>query len=422
MLRIVLKPTLALVVLCVVAIGAGVVFGTTRESNRLLFIRYYDDDLQVHVFDTSLRIAHPLTRTRLDHYTARWSPDGESIAYFERSQVLMMSAQGREKRPLLGRAYSCPEPACWSPDGTELMIATDGGGGEEIFVVVDPFTGEQRALPNIPNRDVLILWSPDSTHLLARVHLGGFRVLQIIDTTRGDTLMVTNNPVLQNTEQWSPDGRYFTYVEGGEPAMREIYVGDIVTGVTRNISQNPDRVDTLPVWSPDGTRIAFASGREGGADVYVMDSDGSNQQLLHEVQSGWGFPITWIDTRLLILRVVSNARELVWVGGDTGEVQPIANNILLTPAPSVSPDGRFVIYALTNRAVGISTVEGDLLWTYHEHGPITPNGWSWSPDSRQVVYTVAEGGRFETVYIVNTDNGSYYRLNRIVNATTLWQP
>jgi Tol biopolymer transport system component len=49
-----------------------------------------------------------------------------------------------------------------------------------------------------------------------------------------------------------------------------------------------------PVWSPDGERIAFATGRDDpfGSDIFVMDADGSNvEQLTHEPEDNW--PSSW---------------------------------------------------------------------------------------------------------------------------------
>jgi Tol biopolymer transport system component len=49
------------------------------------------------------------------------------------------------------------------------------------------------------------------------------------------------------------------------------------TGQT-NLTNNPSG-DFAPVWSPDGSKIAFLSGRDGGgtSEIYLMNVDGSDQ-------------------------------------------------------------------------------------------------------------------------------------------------
>ena len=41
-----------------------------------------------------------------------------------------------------------------------------------------------------------------------------------------------------------------------------------------NLTDSPFE-DALPIWSPDGVRIAFESERDGDAEVYIMNADGS---------------------------------------------------------------------------------------------------------------------------------------------------
>lgn len=45
------------------------------------------------------------------------------------------------------------------------------------------------------------------------------------------------------------------------------------------LTDNPSG-DRHPSWSPDGTKIAFSSGRDDGSGIWVMDDDGSNQTRL----------------------------------------------------------------------------------------------------------------------------------------------
>ena len=49
-----------------------------------------------------------------------------------------------------------------------------------------------------------------------------------------------------------------------------------------NLTNAPTAFDLAPAWSPDGTKIAFASSRDGSSnlEIYVMDADGDNQTNL----------------------------------------------------------------------------------------------------------------------------------------------
>ena len=47
----------------------------------------------------------------------------------------------------------------------------------------------------------------------------------------------------------------------------------------QNLTNNPGE-DRGPVWSPDGTKIALVSARDGNSEIYVMNADGSGLQNL----------------------------------------------------------------------------------------------------------------------------------------------
>ncbi len=59
----------------------------------------------------------------------------------------------------------------------------------------------------------------------------------------------------------------------------------------RRLPNHSETDEYLPRWSPDGTRIAFASYRDDYLDIYVMDVDGSNLQRLTKHSSRDDSPV-----------------------------------------------------------------------------------------------------------------------------------
>ena len=72
--------------------------------------------------------------------------------------------------------------------------------------------------------------------------------------------------------------------------------------------------DRGPAWSPDGSRIAFTSQRDGNDEIYVMDADGSNQQRLTNdpAQDWWS---SWSPDGFCIIFVSKRDRncDVIWV-------------------------------------------------------------------------------------------------------------
>jgi Tol biopolymer transport system component len=90
----------------------------------------------------------------------------------------------------------------------------------------------------------------------------------------GREFQLTHNQADDLAPAWSPDGTRIVF-ETLRDGNSEIYVMNSDGSEQVNLTRN-SAPDHAPAWSPDGTRIAFESLREGGRDIYIMNADGSS--------------------------------------------------------------------------------------------------------------------------------------------------
>jgi len=86
---------------------------------------------------------------------------------------------------------------------------------------------------------------------------------------------LTKNPAEDGDPAWSPDGSKIAFCTDRD-GNGEIYVMDADGSGQVNLTNHPAEEEG-PAWSPDGSRIAFATERDGPQEVYVMNADGSGQ-------------------------------------------------------------------------------------------------------------------------------------------------
>jgi Tol biopolymer transport system component/tRNA A-37 threonylcarbamoyl transferase component Bud32 len=146
----------------------------------------------------------------------------------------------------------------------------------------------------------------------------------------------------------SPDGTHIAVTAfDRENGNSNIWVMDIASGRNTKITFNAGRND-FPVWSPDGTSIAFASNRNGHMDIYEKNADGSGEETSLLSSDEDKQPTSWShDKRFLLYS--SNGVETsddVWVLPLEGDKRPF--QILATKfregVAKFSPDGHWIAY------------------------------------------------------------------------------
>jgi dipeptidyl aminopeptidase/acylaminoacyl peptidase len=226
----------------------------------------------------------------------------------------------------------------------------------------------------------------------------------------GKPLGTVGPPGDYSRPQLSPDGKRVAVARNDPQTQnRDIYVIDVARGVSSRLTFYPGD-DLGPVWSPDGSRIAWRSGRDGAFQVYQKLASGVGPEEVlvkdnvRQYFSGWS-----ADGRFLLYgRDDPKTRWDIYVVPTEGDRQPVP--FLQTPfgegPGSFSPDGRWIAYPSDDQGkyevyVQPFPATGDK-WQISTNSGQSPVWRSdgkelyyLSPDQKLMAVEVKPGSRFE---------------------------
>jgi Tol biopolymer transport system component len=252
-----------------------------------------------------------LTTGAGNHLCAAYSADGKQIAYCAdvsgNFEIWTMRADGTQQVQLthLGGRALFPD---FSRDGTKIAFGgVEAADSHTEIYVVDATTGaDLAALTSCAGMaqgcsNDYPAWSPDDS-LIVYIHQDDVDAnengvneqvwVMNADGTNQHALTTGSAPKDQ-VPDWSPDGTRIAYASGtgddeGIWLMNADGSSPLQLSGCRQGDASPCAAgsDFGPVWSPDGTRIAFLRAFQGlGKDdrpIYVMNADGSDQHRLME--------------------------------------------------------------------------------------------------------------------------------------------
>jgi serine/threonine protein kinase len=173
---------------------------------------------------------------------------------------------------------------------------------------------------------------------------------------KGQEIGLALNPAIMGNIMLSPNGRAVA-ADTTDPASQntDIWTYDLETRSAKRLTFDP-ALDSLPIWSPDGSRIIFASNRDLKFDLYLKDANGAQEEKIIPQDGPDRFPADW------------------------------------------SRDGKYVIYSRGPDLWYLALPE--LRATQFLKAPSTLKSARFSPDGKWVAYSSNESGRWE-IYVTS---------------------
>jgi Tol biopolymer transport system component len=259
---------------------------------------------------------------------------------------------------------------------------------------------------------------PTPTPLLTggRITFSSEGDIYVMNTDGSEQINLTTGSPWDIDPAWSPDGRRIAFASGGrdEDNYGEIYVMNADGSNITRLTYRPTVVDWDPAWSPDGKWLAFESGNVNSTDwdIYVINVDGSGLTRLTNTASNNGSP-TWSPdgTRIGFSSEIDGNMEIYTINIDGSGQMNLSNNPAFDWNPAWSPDGKHIAFVSGrdgNEDIYVMNADGS------EQINLTGNSIqeqypTWSLDSSRVAFTCVNDNNFD-ICIINTDGSGRVRL------------
>jgi Tol biopolymer transport system component len=299
-----------------------------------------------------------------------WAPDGQRIALTRASipsgvpdTLLTLSADGDDERRVALVTDAALLDVRWSPDGLSIGALTNlrtNFAAQQSIVAFDAASGKRRLLYQ-PAAGTLFggwAWTGSGGLVVSEATTqsgrGGSRLRLVprgggppetllflqkppgrLDVAGPGRVVVEQRSPTQNLAEWPLD------LKGPSGAN-----GTPSRWLTRGAS-----VDRQPVFSPDGTRLAFNSDRGGNLDIWELElATGAVRRLMVAAGDDWD-PAYTRDGKHVLWSSNRSGNYEVWIAeSDGGRARRLTDDGVDAENPTATPDGRWIVYASANPA------------------------------------------------------------------------
>jgi eukaryotic-like serine/threonine-protein kinase len=220
---------------------------------------------------------------------------------------------------------------------------------------------------------------------------------------KGNVLGHVGEPAAHSDVELSPDGKRAAFYQPSD--QFDIWLFDLARGAKTRFTFTPN-FDRYPIWSPDGSQIAYCNGNNDNTDIgiYRKASNGSGEPELLLKTGQINCPQDWSrDGKYLLYALVNRTTVDLWVLPMTGKPSEAKPMPYLTShfnqlQARFSPDGRWVAYESNESGKnevyvrpftpGGKSLAGDGKWMISNGNGMEPR---WRRDGKQILYWNSTG-------------------------------
>lgn len=335
--------------------GKKVLYSVAWESVEL-----NKSNTELWVMNTDGSEATRITRTPSSEQNAHWFDGGKKIAFIYpnengHGQLWTMNADGSDRLCI----YECENGISGfkiSPDETSIVMISN----------VKYARTAQDVYPDLPKATGRIIddlmykhwdeWVTEIPHPFVG-KFNGKTVTEVEDIMADEPYESPMKPFGGiESLAWAPDGKSLVYVSRKKNGMEyavstnsDLYLYNLADKSTRNLTEGMMGYDTNPVFSPDGTRLAWLSMEHDGYEsdknrIFVMDIvSGAKKDLTAE----WDYTVNDIAWRpdskgLYFIAHHQGVTPVFAIDAETCRIDTIATGMFDYAAMAPLPDGRLV--------------------------------------------------------------------------------
>jgi endonuclease YncB( thermonuclease family) len=226
----------------------------------------------------------------------------------------------------------------------------------------------------------------------------------------GVTRLTPPIPSFDGQPVYSPDGTKIAFHAVKDVPYPQLYImnadGSGLVRVTNNAF-----IDASPSWSPDGTKLAFDSERGGNLDIYVINVDGTGEVRLTTGADVDAFPAWSPDgTKIAFQSDRDGDYDIYLMNSDGSGHLNITNNTEDDYVPDWSPSGSKMAFVSGGDTWDVYTMNADgsnrTRLTTHAGDDSEPE---WSPDGTKILFSSERSGNGD-IWSMNANGTNQVRL------------